>query len=511
MTTAPSLVGGARAGQLSTRRLLAVADLALADVAFVAFLAIVLLARWSIVQPLPLPSGADGGNWLALGRSLAGEPMPGHVVYPPLVPALALIAERLGQPILGLKLIAVFGSVVPAAGCYLATRIMGLRWRGAIPCAFLALAGSVGEAAAWGGYPQLLGLGLMAVALALLDRTLRTWHPATALLAGVAVAAALSANELVGAVLALSAVLLVAAHVLLLGSRPPSVLRMLAAPVLAVAPSLALEPVYAQLLSAVFSTRGARPVFADIAIRDLLPYLYRDVRAFWYPVQALAVVVPAVLLVHRRSRAWPLPAAVLVAAVVMLVGLRQTRFGYVLPVAATIALAVWLDAGAAAAARGVRVATALLAVALLPVLAYQAQAGTQLFRQQVAFYGSVVPGDWVPVLSFLREGSPPGSLVAVAPDERLDPTGWWVQGLADRPALISSDPAWLNFPDERARAETAAGIFDPRITAAESLRRARAAGVGYLLVDKRWPHYAVWRRGGLPIVMDEPDVVLVRV
>src|SRR5258708_1005550 len=66
-------------------------DVAVADVAFGAFLVLVTIMRGSVAAPLPLPTGADGGNWLALGGAMGrGMPGPGGVVYPPLVPAIAL-------------------------------------------------------------------------------------------------------------------------------------------------------------------------------------------------------------------------------------------------------------------------------------------------------------------------------------------------------------------------------------------------------------------------------------
>jgi hypothetical protein len=489
------------------------ADVAMVDVLFLAFICLVAAMRWRVLVPLSLPTGADGGNWLALGRALGHQTaVPGGVVYPPLVPALALAASALGKPIAGLKLVAAIAGVVPAAGCYAAARITGLRWTAVVPCAFLAVAGSVSEAAAWGGYPQLMGLGLMPVALALLDRALRSWGLGAAALAGLALAATLSANELIGAVALLAAVLLVGVRVAVLRSRPPSLARLAAVAALAVAPSLLLVPTYAQLLAAVWSTRGAKPAHANIAVRDILPYVYRDLPAFWYPAQLLAVAVPATVLLGRRRQAWPLVVTILAAAAILLVGLRQVRFGYVMPLTAVLGLAAWIDALELSGSRLRRTAASLLAVALVPILAYQSLVNANLFRVQVAFY-AVVPGDWVPVMTFLRERTPPGSLVAVGPDAVADPTGWWVQGLGQRPALISSDPAWLNFPEERARAREAQWIFDPSVSAAESLRRARKLGVAYLLVDKRWPHYQAWHGAGagLRVALDEPDVALVEV
>lgn len=481
-----------------------------ADAAFALFLAAVALVRWTVVSPLAMPTGTDGGNWLALGRALGhGMPVPGGVVYPPLVPALALLGEWLGRPVGMMKYVAILSSLAPAAGCYLAARICGLRWRAALPCAFLAVAGSVGEAAAWGGYPQLLGLGLMAGALALLDRALRSWSPRAALLAGVALAASLSANELVGAVVVLAAAILAAIHLLAFGGRPAAPGRILAVLALAATPALVLLPTYWTLLVAIHATSAARPAFADSSLLDAVPFIYRDVPVFWYPVQVLAMAIPVVAVKRRGSGAWPLVAAILVAATVLFLGLHQVRFAYVLPLTGVLALAAWLDVLASSDVRRLRTASLVVAAVLVPLLAYQTGTGIRLFESQTRYY-KVVPPDWVPALQFLRDDTDPGSLVAVGPDNRLDPTGWWVQGLAERPALISSDPAWLSFPGERARTAQARWIFDPSVTPAESLRRARELGVSYLVIDKRWKHYDAWA-GESRFAVDEYDVAVIRV
>jgi hypothetical protein len=489
------------------------ADALIADVLFLCFLLVVAAVRWQVFRALALPSGADGGNWLALGRALGHlGTMPGGVVYPPLVPALALVVDVLGKPIAGVKLIATVASVTPAAGCYVAARICGMRWTALLPCAFLALTGSVGEAAAWGGYPQLFGLGFLPLAIALLDRALRAWRPGIAALGGLALAATLASSELIGAVAVVAAALLVVIHLLVLGSRPSTVRSLLIVAGLIVAPSLLLVPVYLQLLTAVWATRGVKPARGNIAVRDILSFVYRDFPVLWFPMQALAVATPAVLWFRTRRPICLLAMVVTISTAVLLLGLRQIRFGYVAPESAVLGLAASFEVLGAVRSQARGALTAIAATALLPLLVYQYTASAQLFRGQVSFY-QVIPGDWVPTLAYLRDQTPAGSLVAVGPDGQDRPTGWWVQGLGRRPALISSDPAWLNFPGERARANEARWIFDPSLSAGESVRRARSLGVAYLLVDKRWSHYTAWYQGGagLQVVVDSADVALVDV
>jgi hypothetical protein len=352
----------------------------------------------------------------------------------------------------------------------------------------------------------------MPVALVLLDRTLRTWRLGPAALAGVAFAGTLSANEMIAAAAMLAALLLVGVHAVVLNSRPPSLGRAAAVIVLVSIPALLLLPIYVPLVTAIYETRGAKPAYGNMSVRDFFPYAYRDFPLFWGSASLLAAVVPSTLVAYRRATTWPLVLAIFVSAAVLLIGVRQTRFGYIVPVAAVLGLATWLDALQRSRLRALKVAGQTLIVALIPLLAYQSLAGLHSFQAQVRFY-EVIPGDWVDAMRFLREDTAPDSLVAVGPNEQTFPNGWWVQGLGRRQALIASDPAWLNFPEERARTRQALWIFDRNVTSRESLRRARALGVAYLVVDKRWGRYTAWRRDGmvLQVVVDDADVAIIRV
>jgi hypothetical protein len=474
------------------------------------------MARWLVLRPLALPPGADGGNWIAIGHSLVDQAgMPGGVVYPPAVPALALAADLLGKPIEGLKLIATVSSVVPAAGCYAASRLCGVGWSALLPAAFLAVASSIGEAAAWGGYPQLIGLGLMAVALALFDRSLRTWRPGWAALCGLAFAATLATSHLIAAVAALAALLLVCTHLVLRTVQRPSPSVLFAVTGLVLVPSLPLIFVYVPLLQAVYQihgTRGSAPANATIAMRDFPSYLYRELRAFWYGAQFVGAAAPLLYLARRNTKLWPMATSMLAATGVLLVALHEQRFGYVAPLAAMLGLAAWLHALRTSIRPGIRVGAAVLALALVPVLVYQSLAGYHWFRVQTSYYQVLTP-DWVGALRYLRDQTQSDAVVAVSSNGRLDPTGWWVQGLGRRQALIDTDLGWLNFPDERERTRQAIWIFDPKVSIQESLRRARSDGVAYLLIDKRWQQSQAWTEhvNQLTVVEDSPTLMIVRV
>jgi hypothetical protein len=441
--------------------------------------------------------------------------MPGGVVYPPAVPALALAADLFGKPIEGLKLIATVSSLMPAVGCYVAARLGGAGWSSLLPAAFLAVASSIGEAAAWGGYPQLIGLGLMPIALALFDRSLRTWRPGWAALSGLAFAATLATSHLIASVAALAAVLLVCIHLFLRSMPRPSPSGLVAVAGLVLLPSLPLVLIYVPILQAIYQTHGTHgpaPANANVAMRDFPSYLYRELRAFWYSAQFVGAAGPALYFARRNTKLWPVATAMLAASGLLFVVLHEQRFGYVAPLAAMLGLTAWLDALRTSIRPGIRAGSAALALALIPVLGYQSLAGYHWFRVQTSYYQVLTP-DWVGALRYLREQTQPGSVVAVSANGRLDPTGWWVQGLGRRQALIDTDLAWLNFPGERERTRQAKWIFDPTVSIQESLRRAQSDGVTYLLIDKRWQQSQAWTEhvNQLTVVDDSPTLMIVRV
>ena len=89
-------------------------------------------------------------------------------------------------------------------------------------------------------------------------------------------------------------------------------------------------------------------------------------------------------------------------------------------------------------------------------------------------------------MNWVRERTRTSSLIAVAPENGA-PFGWWVQGYARRAALVGSEAQWLNFPDERARAQEVITLLsEPDPLAPVVLLRARQLNIQYLLLPWAW-------------------------
>jgi hypothetical protein len=474
--------------------------------------------RFGLVLRVAGPVTIDTGNWLAFGHDLLGTDVRSStIVYPPVVPVLAVtVTEVLGVEV-GTALLVAVTSVLPAAGCAVVLRRAGLVWEALPLVALVALAGSSGEAAAWGGFPQLVGFGLLAPTVWLLDRHLRIGGLRSGLAVGGLVFAVVATSHFVATVLAVAGTVLVGAHLVLRpgGRQPPP--RRFAHLVLGLAPSLLFIPQYVALVEvgrSAATNDGARPL-TDLP--GAIDYVVRDLRPLWWAVGVAVLAIPVVLYDRRRSRLWLVSTAVTVALVTLFALLRDERVVYGLPLAGALAVGLLLHEGVGP--RGTSVVTAtvrrrrvVVSVAATALVVAQAVAGARLFDDQLRYY-AVAGGGVGDAVVWLRHDTEPGTLVAVAP-VRAAPVGWWVEGAGRRPALVASALRWLSFPDERERARVANAIFGRDFPTADQLALAEASGVDLLLVPKAWSGYArdalhdAVERGAVSIRYENADVVV---
>jgi hypothetical protein len=448
----------------------------------------------------------DFGNWLMFGHQALGHPLRGaaNVTYPPVVPLLTVWSTNLFGVVWGTALLAGLASVAPAAGVFAACRLLGAGWSATLTGVLLAATSSSGEPAAWGGLPQLFGLGLAALALGLAQLVLlrKQWKVAAGL--GTAILALGATSHLILAQATVALVCLLAIRFLLdrrsfarhswLGANGWLSLTMIA-----VLPGLVLMPLYLRLLPTVgqsfVSDASVTNRPAVLAYMSELAVVYRDVPWLWKPALILTAVTPFLLWgrQHRANPLWAVATALIVSVVAEASFSGQDRLVYLAPVAVSFALVLWLSElnGATWSIGGRRTlprgpfrvalsAAALVAVTLMSVK------GLAFFPAQRAFYSSIEPPGTVAGLDWLRNHTPVDSLVAVAPINGA-PFGWWVQGYGRRAALVGSEDQWLNFPDERARAnEVVAMLSESDPLDASALAAANRLGVQYILLPWAW-------------------------
>ncbi len=475
------------------------------DAAFAMFLVLAAGVRYAGLTDLDAPATIDSGNWLAFGHALLGDSVrdPG-IIYPPLVPLLTVGLASLVGPITAAGLMGAGASIVPAAGAYLAIRnnegtSARARWALAPLAALLAVTGSTGEAAAWGGFPQLIGTGITPVLLVLVDRALRDhrWR-ATAAASG-AMAAILLTSHFVFTFALFSTGALVSMAVAAqprghrrrwLGDRLPH-LSAIGLPVVLIA------PFYLPLVKAMGENRVPdvdSALTVANAVRSL-EFTYRDLPLLWHLLLVLTVTIPILTRTHWRGAPWRLTAAAAVGVLVGSAASGEARFLYFIPLVCVFAGALWIvtviDAEATAPDRaGGPVATRALVVpsrlmtttgALLALaVAVQAWTGAALFKDQRDYYGIVTPGIYE-AIQWIRDETPADAVIGVSTVDDA-PLGWWVEGLGDREAIYASPLQWLVYPDEIERATVANQVFAPPFPTEASMAAARDAGMTFLLV-----------------------------
>lgn len=411
--------------------------------------------RWGEV------TGLDTGNWYTFGHAWLGDGLAGGAAstYPPLVPVSVALLGRVLTPLGTMIVLGALATVVHG-GC-----VAGVLWRTgcgwwSLPLAALLAAGSAaGEAVAWGGTPQLLGLGLAFLVLYLVAELLTSPRAGAAWALG---AAALLLGATSHLVLAEAAAATVAMALLRLLSPFPrvtwrSVLSLAGVYARAVAPCVLLVPLYSRLSATVGDSfaerREAQPLTemlqaVDAVLRELPQLLAR-------PATVFAVLLPAVLWRERHRPLWLITAALALVLAAAAIVSPEPRFAYLVPLLVVAALGLLATSGHLVDRRSLRSAgTGVAALAL----AASGALGLAAFPDQVRYYGALVPKGTTRALEVLRETTGPDDVVAVPP-VRGQPFGWWVEGYGRRASFVGSSTRWLNFPRERTRAEASVRLF----------------------------------------------------
>lgn len=441
------------------------------------------------------PSGLDFGNWLTIGHHWLGDGAPGGSTssYPPVVPLLSVAMVTTFGVSTGTALLASLAGLSPAVATY------AVLSRGSVPravtvllAAVVAAAGSTGEAVAWGGVPQLLGLGLGLLAVARYVQLLRSPTARTAWGCGLFLAATGATTHLVLAQVAFSLAVTTLVHLVL---RLPGV--RLAGPwwgrdgllshgARVALPMLPLAPLYLSLTGSVGGSFVARTTSGSrfAAMGTAFGNIFSDAPRLWKFGLLLALAAPLVLVRQRRQPLWLLCVGLLYADVASVWLTGETRLAYLAPLG--IVVGTGLLAGQLPqilSRRGSVGASTVLSIALVLAIV----AGVRQFPAQRHYYGErLVPVGATAAMDWLRRRTAPDALVAVAPVDAL-PFGWWVEGYGRRATLTAASEAYLNFPRERARARLSVALFSlTDSSAADFERQARRIGVDYLYLPADW-------------------------
>lgn len=463
------------------------------DILFFAASVLVICLRLQPLLARHAPTGNDWGEWLLIGHAYLGMGLrsPG-ALEPPLVPLLAVGTAALLGPTVAFSALAAIGSAAPAAGLYIALRPLGHGVRTALACCLLLLASSSAEQAAWGGLPELIGLGCMPpllVSLAMnLDRPTRAWLVAF----GVSLFLLFATTEIIAAE-ALPAILVVVALAFLLtrrGHRARLARRLLPLTV-AATPTVLLTPVYIHLLASTqigFATNHSE-VFTLAA---KFTYMFREDPNLWKVCIAIAAFTPVLAFSRRHSpdaATYQAGAGFVIASAAMAVCFANVRFFYLVPPAATFGVALFLGSIRVRARDPSTWIVAGAFVAVLGVnLGFEGAGAFRLYPQQVTFYGNLsLSPQLLQAVEWLGRHSRAQDLVVVS-DLAGNPLGWWVEGLANRPALVDANPQLLYLKGQRRSAAQAQSIL-AAFPSPSAITRARRLGVSYIFIARASAQY----------------------
>jgi len=471
------------------------------DAAFLLCALVVASLRFVILRRGGAPPTIDAGNWLAFGDAILGKGVRSPtIVYPPLVPLLSKGSVALFGLTNGVALLAAVSSAAPAAGVFIALRCLKLRGASLLPTLLVLGASSVGEATAWGGFPQLIGLGLAPVALVLFDRVLRNWRLGDALAGGITFMTVFATSHMIGLIVAAAALALQGPALLQEGGVPAGWRRRVAAFALVTFPSAWLIPLYWSLAttSALGSWTSSCPNrLTWSSLLGQVEFLYRDSPWLWRILLPLGILAPLILWRRWRTPLWRVTTALLLATLVATAAYREGRFLYLLTLVAALGLAAWVVRGLEAlqtdpdatadSGRPLRAVAAAGLVILTAGLGFQFVRSSQFFHQQRDHYGILTPG-LVGGIQYIAASTAPGTVVAVTSLNNV-PLGWWVEAIARRPTIYGAPLRWLSFDEEVRRASFANDLFVPPFPTAEKLESARNAGIEFILVPTAWTFY----------------------
>ena len=426
------------------------------------------------------------------------------------MPVLAVATEKLFGTYRGLQLLEFAAGSAPAIGSYVLLYLWGLGWRAVVLAGFLATSAATGNAMAWGGYPQLLGLGILPIFLLALDWFLTSRSLVRVIPAALLLLAALATSDLVGPFTALVGAIyaLVRYTQRRVDGTGNSFRKVLVGLVLTVVFVLPVSPVYLALAPGIAAAQHGRPdahAWFTQAVGSF-NVATTDLPTFWQLGLLLAVVAPLAL--FSRSRRFAiLTAALLAPALGLLAWSTEARVAYLVPIGIVAGLATWWFLSG----RGPVWSRRALDAAMVTFLAIDILVGTLAFGVQSAYYTVLTPG-MVQGFAQLEARSDASQIIAVSPTVHGVELGWWVEGAVGRRTVYAGNPIWLTYPDELRRNAIANRIFEAS-SVATSVSLARDSGASYLFVDKAWPGYATWIGSGKDVnpqlVVFENDAVLV--
>jgi len=464
-----------------------------------------------VVVPGPVPSGADGGNWLAIAQERLGlDVMSSDVTYPVAFPAVVAGLLQWFAPISAIVIAGIFAKLALVAAIYWCVRPIGALW-GAIAAVIAAFAGAQLEAFAWGGYAQLLGTAAGLLTLLCLGRYMTSGETRPLLYAFAWALMVYATHALITGLLVIALPLSAAYMLLMRGFVRRLIGRAIVGVAVLAAPGAAVA-----LWSVVGGGgSGIQPVLNPLEL-DLVFAIQNTVREApwpWAMLTAIALVAvfwrssdDAEMAVNFIGFGWTVAGAGFFALSGEPRSLLLVQIGIVM--LATVGVRRFLRS-LKLRPRG-SVLSRLIIVLGVSLSASMVIGGLGAYVNAARWY-RVVDAPELRALDLLSSRARSGDLVLASSGHHGNPIGWWVEGYAGVHTYSSVDPRFLAFPDERQHAITAIDFFSGRLGVEESRELIETTGADFLVVDRRGSD-AAWLEGesakGLQRLIDTATIVI---
>ena len=474
-----------------------------------------------LIVPGPVPSGPDGGNWLAMARETLGDRvMAGDATYPPGFPVLLAGLLALLGPIGAITTAALMSTAVFLIAVYICGRPMG-RWFALICAVVVGGSGAQLEAYSWGAYPQTLASGLALMSVYVLIRHLQTQRRGFLVSGAVLAAATLATHLLVGGLL-LAAIPIAMAFGLWAARAGRAQWWRQGLVVAAIA-----VPGFAYLYQSVVvaSNNGYTAPINPLqhSLVFALTQQVREAPALWIVLLLLALFGFFANL--RSSRELPTRAVGVCWALVGVAFFLATgeARSLLLTQAGVVLLAglgfrqIWgslrnRSLGSDSRKRSVSTPWKALTVLGIALVFGLVVGGIGSYPGSTGWFRVVDDVD-LRALDRLAMFAGPDDLVVASPGNQGHPLGWWVQGYAGIPTYSGIDLRWLAFPEEREQARIANELFGGDLDVEEAAEMLASVGADFLVIDRRDPT-GTWFESGLssafPVIYDTGAVVIAR-
>jgi hypothetical protein len=480
------------------------------------------VAAVHLYVPGPVPSGGDGGNWLALAAERFGNGvMSAEVTYPPLFPVvLGLVKALVSDGVVAIVILAIISKISLVTGAYICARTLG-RVYALAAAVLVGASGALFEAYAWGGYPQLMAMGFGLIATFMVIGYLNTWERRHLILGIVFSAATLLTHTMIGGLLGLALVTAIFHMLYMTDPRSGERSRSLRVGLLVAGPIL----VFAVFGFLDGTLSGFEPTINPIGL-SRLDAVVAAVNEAPYPWALLTLAGLSVLF----FRFWPDHVATTIAvgsswlttSVALFLVTGEPRALLVTQVALILLALV----GFAAAYEFLRpsggarhspsrlggLGHRLALVLGISLIAALVAGGVSRYMTATDWY-RVVDSPEIAALDHLNDVSRPGDLVVAASGHHGNPVGWWVEGYAERSTYTAVNVNFLAFPEERQQSEIATSFFEDGYTLDESISALVDIGAEYVVVDKRGPDAAwldTYVAQAFQVVDDSSNLVVLR-